>query len=104
MIPSDFFDAVAADFVQACVADMTYRGSTVTNDSDCQHAGHAVPFRTRPCNPVNLVVRIRNCFADSLGNGLRLPFKPLSKSGQRDRKSTRLNSSHVKISYAVFCL
>src|SRR5690606_15748629 len=25
-------------------------------------------------------------------------------SGRRDRKSTRLNSSHVKISYAVFCL
>src|SRR5690606_41390474 len=24
--------------------------------------------------------------------------------GQGDRKSTRLNSSHVKISYAVFCL
>src|SRR5690606_41927436 len=24
--------------------------------------------------------------------------------GQEDRKSTRLNSSHVKISYAVFCL
>src|SRR5690606_40033088 len=24
--------------------------------------------------------------------------------GSRDRKSTRLNSSHVKISYAVFCL
>src|SRR5438874_3397850 len=24
--------------------------------------------------------------------------------GQQDRKSTRLNSSHVEISYAVFCL
>src|SRR3989442_5925013 len=24
--------------------------------------------------------------------------------GQSDRKSTRLNSSHVRISYAVFCL
>src|SRR6202044_4283017 len=24
--------------------------------------------------------------------------------GEGDRKSTRLNSSHVKISYAVFCL
>src|SRR5436309_6773727 len=24
--------------------------------------------------------------------------------GAQDRKSTRLNSSHVKISYAVFCL
>src|SRR5690606_41923850 len=26
------------------------------------------------------------------------------RRGDRDRKSTRLNSSHVKISYAVFCL
>src|SRR5204863_3716684 len=25
-------------------------------------------------------------------------------NGRRDRKSTRLNSSHVEISYAVFCL
>src|SRR5690606_40841933 len=30
---------------------------------------------------------------------------PLAYAGLRqDRKSTRLNSSHVKISYAVFCL
>src|SRR5436309_11743644 len=29
--------------------------------------------------------------------------RPLPPEG-RDRKSTRLNSSHVKISYAVFCL
>src|SRR5690554_7576816 len=28
----------------------------------------------------------------------------LSLAGLRDRKSTRLNSSHVRISYAVFCL
>src|SRR5207249_9929305 len=27
-----------------------------------------------------------------------------SRHGTRDRKSTRLNSSHVSISYAVFCL
>src|SRR5205814_9045707 len=33
---------------------------------------------------------------------LRLPAKP-SRSA-RDRKSTRLNSSHLGISYAVFCL
>src|SRR2546426_3815509 len=26
------------------------------------------------------------------------------RGGQRDRKSTRLNSSHLVISYAVFCL
>src|SRR5690606_41730164 len=28
----------------------------------------------------------------------------LHQSFSRDRKSTRLNSSHVKISYAIFCL
>src|SRR5690606_41399369 len=39
------------------------------------------------------------------------PFAAIERSGQRlgagctgDRKSTRLNSSHVKRSYAVFCL
>src|SRR5437868_10158900 len=29
---------------------------------------------------------------------------PLLLGRKRDRKSTRLNSSHVSISYAVFCL
>src|SRR5438874_3732213 len=28
----------------------------------------------------------------------------MMRSTKRDRKSTRLNSSHVEISYAVFCL
>src|SRR5690606_39914572 len=30
--------------------------------------------------------------------------EPALPEAHRDRKSTRLNSSHVKISYAVFCL
>src|SRR5207302_7077755 len=35
-----------------------------------------------------------------------LPFARLVQRGEQlhDRKSTRLNSSHVKISHAVFCL
>src|SRR5690606_41437414 len=32
------------------------------------------------------------------------PRDPGQRSLLQDRKSTRLNSSHVKISYAVFCL
>src|SRR5437660_11192595 len=32
------------------------------------------------------------------------PSPSRRKTRQRDRKSTRLNSSHVAISYAVFCL
>src|SRR5690606_5592068 len=35
---------------------------------------------------------------------LALTFNDYKKSQLLDRKSTRLNSSHVKISYAVFCL
>src|SRR5690606_39345384 len=31
-------------------------------------------------------------------------YHPDPSQIRRDRKSTRLNSSHVKISYAVFCL
>src|SRR5690606_33021756 len=31
-------------------------------------------------------------------------FRAGLKTGDLDRKSTRLNRSHVKISYAVFCL
>src|SRR5579871_6922446 len=34
----------------------------------------------------------------------RHPDAVATASGCRDRKSTRLNSSHVEISYAVFCL
>src|SRR5690606_41324963 len=32
------------------------------------------------------------------------PSSSRPRATSRDRKSTRLNSSHVKISYAVFCL
>src|SRR3712207_8122648 len=35
-----------------------------------------------------------------VASGLRIT----APSGGRDRKSTRLNSSHANISYAVFCL
>src|SRR5438132_9015654 len=30
--------------------------------------------------------------------------RPVVRAAERDRKSTRLNSSHTVISYAVFCL
>src|SRR5690606_40561870 len=47
----------------------------------------------RPRIRINLSIRISGF--------MRWSFKLFYK---RDRKSTRLNSSHVKISYAVFCL
>src|SRR5439155_14989884 len=41
-------------------------------------------------------------FVDGLGQGARGAGVEIAVGG--DRKSTRLNSSHVAISYAVFCL
>src|SRR5690606_40526959 len=43
--------------------------------------------------------RVHICHADHPQNLRRCRGRPAA-----DRKSTRLNSSHVKISYAVFCL
>src|SRR5207253_5857231 len=41
---------------------------------------------------------------DGQGNGKRTEGTGKPAPPRRDRKSTRLNSSHVAISYAVFCL
>src|SRR5207244_12125311 len=40
----------------------------------------------------------------SLETGTRMPLRSSWGATTRDRKSTRLNSSHQIISYAVFCL
>src|SRR2546429_6512395 len=63
-----------------------------------------------PIFPRDVMARIASVEADD-AHGLRLmemglvPGTPVHQSQPvRDRKSTRLNSSHGYISYAVFCL
>src|SRR3712207_7038196 len=53
------------------------------------------------CGPAPLVSAVRTAkqFLTYVNGG---PFQPAVAAG--DRKSTRLNSSHANISYAVFCL
>src|SRR5207302_6434812 len=51
-----------------------------------------------------IIVAVDQYAEAALGNRDFFLNKPYSIGGSRDRKSTRLNSSHVKISYAVFCL
>src|SRR5699024_11722215 len=46
-------------------------------------------------------IRLNVVSPDVLENS---PHHHATFPGHRDRKSTRLNSSHVSISYAVFCL
>src|SRR5690606_41699486 len=81
--------------------------------SDLIGAAHA-PVRQQ-CAQTPTADEVRRCIAESSavhGRGKRVSIQPgaaptISSVAQRrqvDRKSTRLNSSHVKISYAVFCL
>src|SRR5690554_7367512 len=66
-------------------------------------------------NPETLLIDHANCEKKAATTGMNLMYKYtnhdelLKKMSQLareelDRKSTRLNSSHVRISYAVFCL
>src|SRR5258707_5045856 len=57
--------------------------------------GHAVrPHRQRGCGEVDASTR----------GGREREGNLAGADGLEDRKSTRLNSSHANISYAVFCL
>src|SRR3712207_8165476 len=58
------------------------------------HRPQAVPFECRPQGPRRLIGSQPTGHSPSV----RLQGPP------QDRKSTRLNSSHANISYAVFCL
>src|SRR5690606_41199697 len=81
------------------------------------HDLHSFPTRrssdlTRPCAGMTLTRGSRTLpariSAANSGGYRRSPTatrQPMSEIlAGKDRKSTRLNSSHVKISYAVFCL
>src|SRR5437899_3985913 len=52
----------------------------------------------------NEVVRQLADEADGVGETKPVSVADIHLAGQGDRKSTRLNSSHLGISYAVFCL
>src|SRR5690349_23119911 len=72
----------------------------------------ALRSRVRPAMGVELDARQRQQIIDQTRHAPRLFLHDRKKAVARlgifprrpDRKSTRLNSSHVEISYAVFCL
>src|SRR5690606_40348832 len=87
-----------------------------TPDTDTLSLHDALPISTASA-PNSSAPAIRPASGSSAKNGTRLGATKVrdsttpATSGRtstntavQDRKSTRLNSSHVKISYAVFCL
>src|SRR6266542_2006590 len=84
-------------------------GPTPIGGSGALPGGKFAHPRAEAINVLGVVVRAR--FHEPLlgfGNhlGERVPFLEHAVAGRPalDRKSTRLNSSHGSISYAVFCL
>src|SRR5690554_7585112 len=63
-------------------------------------AGHLVTMTALGAKPPRPVLTLQ-CHNNITELAVMLP-EPINL--ERDRKSTRLNSSHVRISYAVFCL
>src|SRR5690606_40695729 len=78
LIPSDWIQGTCA---VNCIAEVVE-----------SKWNHRCSDRTKVTSVVANVIILIAC-SDSLRTNI-----------SRDRKSTRLNSSHVKISYAVFCL
>src|SRR2546422_7803288 len=62
----------------------------------------AAPFAVTEIDPYTGALLVRNGFSSDFGT--RVAFADLAGVQTADRKSTRLNSSHGYISYAVFCL
>src|SRR5690625_1220752 len=73
----------------------------LTDDGD---AGHHVPPNRRDCTMVFQDAQLfpHRTVAGNVAYGLEAARVPAAER-RRDRKSTRLNSSHVASSYAVFC-
>src|SRR5690625_5816483 len=70
------------------------------DNSDVVALGKTVTFQELPDGEEETYTIVGSAEADPF-EGKISNDSPMAK---RDRKSTRLNSSHVAISYAVFCL
>src|SRR5690625_3498265 len=84
------------------------------NQDKCQTGGDDDPCVANPDQDICKMDDARDALAYSYVNGLVIPDESSpccwdfaansNEIDKEDRKSTRLNSSHVAISYAVFCL
>src|SRR3989442_9426249 len=70
---------------------------------ECQRHGHE-SHPNRQSNRESFATQTYATNPSQVGIASRRTHDRVAKDSRLDRKSTRLNSSHVRISYAVFCL
>src|ERR1035441_67439 len=86
-------------FFSGNAANMPQAGDSITVIGSLGNFNSSLQLPINPADPSNLLK------TNSHNNTLPTPYVlPLSFTNGIDRKSTRLNSSHLGISYAVFCL
>src|SRR5690606_1799141 len=86
--------------------DQAEEAARIALRKDEAHRHNRIERRHRPIEIANRKARVAPQ-AQRILRGIVLASQTMAVVDQRglvDRKSTRLNSSHVKISYAVFCL
>src|SRR5690606_40717021 len=82
-------------------------GNRATPTLRTQRGRLCVPSHSRAGPPRVASIHHQQCSRARAADDARAKSGELhgeTTRARRDRKSTRLNSSHVKISYAVFCL
>src|SRR5256886_7141017 len=91
--------------------DRRCRRSEEVADERGRRDPHHEEFERRPTEELEHVERRRDVRPASTEDGPEAhhrrdagPAPVVGRRGKQDRKSTRLNSSHSQISYAVFCL
>src|SRR3712207_7355969 len=74
-------------------------------NSPSTHLGEqAFPVRLQSSRSLTISSNVLSTLSRVLGTVGSVTGQPTAVGGDEDRKSTRLNSSHANISYAVFCL
>src|SRR5690606_39494794 len=81
---------------------ISVRAAPPRSAASLRGGARAAAAARQPVGPIQALSDSRLSSRSRIGD--RCPRHGGGGTGHQDRKSTRLNSSHVKISYAVFCL
>src|SRR5438067_8513940 len=102
-VPGRKTDQKDSEWIADLLQHGLLRGSFVP-PQPTRELGDLTRYRVRFAQEINRIAnRIQKVLEDANIKLASVATDTLGASG-RDRKSTRLNSSHVSISYAVFCL
>src|SRR3712207_8579007 len=97
-----FNDTATTEIYTLSLHDALPISSNAPRHAQCGALDWGLGYPTKPARQIGLGPDSKQRPADTSYDWL--PLKEYKAGRRKDRKSTRLNSSHANISYAVFCL